>query len=291
MSERGKQIGFPSFWVVLGSSIVQVNLTFDVIVKADIYSEFRSSRLRLDKDAFTAAVQGWPEPRAAELRQVIRARFGDENFSSASVRHAVSILRDWPLDSLTQSALIMLGECPPEDADAMKERLTALRRFYWYLMAGSPDKDFNCLLTLPDSAGAALVRGLALAEEFGYSRYRGSVSLVCFAFRVFQGKGSDTWAPLADWLVTHSTNPWVPFTFCKSRWEACRAPGRTPAEIWKAIGVLKTQANRQKQQRAQRHQIQTVINKFRHGKAVDALASPELRERVIQEMERAILGE
>lgn len=260
-------------------------------MKADLYADFCSLRVRLDRDAFSSAIQEWPASLVAELRQLIRNQFGDENFTTVSIRHAAMHLREWPLDSLSQSALIRLGECPPEATEILEERLKALRRFYWYFVASAPDTSFSCLDALPDSTGAALVRGLAFADEFGYLRYNGSVSLVCDAFRAFQQKDIASWTALAEWLVTNSSNPWVPFRFqrTRSQWAACQSRQKSPTEVWRNVCDLDKAQSREKRRRENHNRVRTAIAQFRAGTNLEALNNPELRQRMIEEMERDIL--
>jgi hypothetical protein len=225
---------------------------------------------------------------AAMLRRIIRDRFGDEHFSSASVSHAVDHLRPWPLDSLTQTALMALGDCPLDATELLAERLGMLRRYYWYLMAGYPDTSFACISELPDSAGAPLVRGLAIAEEHGFCRYRGSVSLVCHAFRAFQQKGVAVWTPLADWLVQHSTNPWVPFNMRRTRWEweACRFPGRSPIEVWYAAYELSAGRDQARRERELEEEAARTARRIAYQKRHAELMAIRLERR---ELRAAIL--
>ena len=152
---------------------------------------------------------------------------------------------------------------------------------------------FRFLSEIPFADAFAFIRGLTLCECHRISPFPGSTSLINPAFIAVRQRPIEEWTDIADWIIAHCDNPYVPFNFRKTRgqWESCRAPGRTPVEVWRAACELDAAVTREKHHREERHAVRTVITKFRAGKNLDSIASPELRERMIEEMERDILDE
>lgn len=152
---------------------------------------------------------------------------------------------------------------------------------------------FRFLAEAPFANAFAFMRGLTLCENHGISPFPGSTSLLNPAFASIRQRPLEEWAEIADWIITHCDNPYVPFNFRRTRdqWEECRTPGRTPVEVWRSACELDAEENREKHHRGERHAIRTVISWFRAGKNLDLIASPELRERMIEEMEREILDQ
>lgn len=70
----------------------------------------------------------------------------------------------------------------------------------WYVVAE----------TLDQANHSALARGLVIAEE-ALHWCGGSVAAAIWVFRSFHRKFPQASAPLAEWMLKHSTNPWVPF--------------------------------------------------------------------------------
>src|SRR5207245_6088638 len=114
--------------------------------------------------------------------------------TTPSVQEGMNKLRCWPLDSVTMSALIELGNAGLSSQDDLQVRLAELRKYCFYMLAGYPDTRFDCLRKLSASEGASLIRGLTIAETSGYSRYGESVSLVNWAFAAFRFHPVPVWA-------------------------------------------------------------------------------------------------
>ncbi len=247
--------------------------------------------MSLDQKRFVEALASWPHSLVEEAKRIVRERFGDEAFTSTSIAYTAGLLRDWPLDSVTESLLINLGACSSSDESTLAENLADLRRCGWFCIAAYPDTSFSCLGRLDNDRAAALIRGMAAAEEHGFMRYRGSVSLVCQAFREFQRRDRVAWTALADWLVRHSTNPWIPFNFPKTRlrWQACQREGRSPEDVWRCVYEAEANATRSQKSRMLRHKARTAIANLYAGKKVDLDSAP-LQEIVIHKMERDIEG-
>jgi hypothetical protein len=128
---------------------------------------------------------------------------------------------------------------------------------------------------------------VALAEESGCSRFRGSVSFVCPAFAAFRVLYPDSWFDLADWLVRNSTNPWVPFGLraMRANWEASQASGRGPDEIWREVCARAQRESRERHHRANRHAVHVVIDELRAGRSPGELSSPEMWQQVVGALE------
>ncbi len=95
----------------------------------------------------------------------------------------------------------------------------------------------------------------AIAEECGYSEWGGSVSMVNWSFAVFrQHHPLPVWAELADWIIVHTTNPYIPFNFQRTRgqWKACREGSPSPEETWRRVGEAEARRQRERTERMER---------------------------------------
>ena len=103
-----------------------------------------------------------------------------------------------------------------------------------------------------------MIRGLAIAEECGYSEWGGSVSMVNWSFAVFrQHHPLPEWAELADWIIVHTANPYIPFNFRRTRyqWEACREGSPSPEETWQRVGEAEAHRQKAKSDKIEQEQI------------------------------------
>lgn len=223
--------------------------------KIRLWDEFWRYRLQPDKEAFAEVVRDWPPALLAKLRHIVKLRFGDERFTAPSIMEAMQNLGYWPLDPVTRGVLIELGNADLSSESDLQSRLDKLRRYSFYVLASGADINFECIRTLPVADAAALIRGLNIAEECGYSQAGGSVSMVNWSFVVFrQQHPLPLWAELADWIITHSTNPYIPFNFQRTRrqWEVCREGSESPAETWQRVGETESRRQKEKAERAER---------------------------------------
>jgi hypothetical protein len=214
-------------------------------------------RIPPDKEAFADVTRDWRPDLLATLKRVIQARFGDDTISTSSIVEAMQNLRFWPLDAVTRTVLIELGDANLNSTGELQDRLNKLRRYSFYVLAAGADRDFKCISMLSARDGAALIRGLAIAEDCGYSRYRGSVSMVNRAFAVFrQIHPLPIWAELADWIIVHTTNSYVPFNFRRTRyqWEDCRQGSSAPEETWRRVSEAESRRQRGKAESVKRQQ-------------------------------------
>lgn len=220
-----------------------------------LWDEFWRYRLQPDKEAFAEMIGEWPASLVARLKEVIRARFGDERFTGPSIMEALQNLGFWPLDAVTQRVLIELGNADVNSEAELRRQLDKLRRYSFYLLARGVALDFECLSSLSAADGAAMIRGIAIAEEFGYSEAGGSVSMVNWSFAVFrQHHALPVWAELADWIVVETTNPYIPFNFQRTRhqWASCREGSSSPAETWRRVGEAEARHQRERTERMER---------------------------------------
>lgn len=225
--------------------------------RINLWAEFERYRIQPDKEAFAEVIRDWSPGLMARLKQVIKARFGDERISGASIVEAMQNLGFWPLDAVTQSVLIELGNADVNSTSDLQQRLDKLRRYSFFVLGVGAEHDFKCIPSLSGNDGAALIRGLAIAEECGYSLYGGSVSMVNWSFAVFrQHHPLSVWAELADWIVVHTTNPYIPFNFqrTKAQWKACRDGSPSPEETWRRVG--EAEARRQKAKADRTEQVE-----------------------------------
>ena len=220
-----------------------------------LWDEFWHYRLQPDKEAFAEVIRDWPPGLIARLKHVIKLRFGDERYTAPSIMEAMQNLGFWPLDVVTIGVLIELGNADVSSESDLRNRLDKLRRYSFYVLARGAEHDFKCIPSLSAADGAAMIRGFAIAEEFGYSESGGSVSMVNWSFAVFrQHHPLPVWAELADWIAVHTTNPYIPFNFQRTRrqWEACREGSMSPVETWQRIGEAETRRQKEKAERAER---------------------------------------
>jgi hypothetical protein len=233
--------------------------------KINLWDDFERYRVQPDKEAFAEVIRDWPPSLMARLKQVIKARFGDERISGASIVEAMQNLGFWPLDTVTRSVLIELGNADVNSESNLQKSLDKLRRYSFYVLSVGAEHDFKCMASLSAADGAALVRGLAIAEECGYSLYGGSVSMVNWSFAVFrQHHPLPVWAELADWIIVNTTNPYIPFNFqrTKSQWKACREGSPSPEETWRRVGEAESHRQRERAERMDRMDQETRERKI-----------------------------
>lgn len=244
--------------------------------KIRLWDEFWHYRLQPDKEAFAEVIRDWPPALLAKLGHVIKLRFGDERFTAPSIMEAMQNLGFWPLDTVTQGVLMELGNADLASEADLRTRLDRLRRYSFYVLACGAAHDFECIRTLPAADAAALIRGLNIAEECGYSQSGGSVSMVNWSFAVFrQQHPLPVWADLADWIITNSTNPYIPFNFQRTRrqWEACRERSPSPAETWRRVGEAENRRQKEKAERAERENLE--VQERATQRAIKALKNRE----------------
>lgn len=234
--------------------------------RVKLWDEFWYYRLQPDKEAFAEVIRDWPPGLIARLKEVIKLRFGDERYSAPSIMEAMQNLGFWPLDAVTRGVLIELGNADVTSESDLRSRLDKLRRYSFYVLARGAEHDFKCIASLSAAESAAMIRGFAIAEECGYSEWGGSVSMVNWSFAVFrQHHPLPVWVELADWIVVHTTNPYIPFNFqrTKGQWKACRENSPSPEETWRRVGEAEARRQRERTERMER-------------------ASREARERAVQ---------
>ena len=225
-----------------------------------LWNEFWQYIRQPDKDAFGEVVQTWPPELISKLKKVIKDRFGDERFTGPSIMEAMQRLGYWPLDPVTVSVLIDLGYADVESCDDLTDKLNKLARYPFYLLARGTDIRFECIRQMPREDAESLIRGLAIAEEFGYSESGGSVSLVNWSFNVFrQVHPPADWARLADWIVVHTTNPYIPFNFQRTRhqWEYSREEAASPQDTWRLVNEAEALHQKHRQERIEKEESES----------------------------------
>lgn len=101
----------------------------------------------------------------------------------------------------------------------------------------------------------AFMRGLTLADTHRVSPFPGSVSLVNPAFHAIRVRPINEWTEIADWIITNSDNPYIPFNFraTRSAWEQVRGSHSSAVAIWEAVCELEAEWHREKESRALAH--------------------------------------
>ena len=223
--------------------------------KIRLWEEFWHYRLQPDKQAFAEVIRNWPPGLIARLKEVIKLRFGDERYTAPSIMEAMQNLGFWPLDAVTRGVLIELGNADVTSESDLRSRLDKLRRYSFYVLARGAEHDFKSIPSLSAADSAAMIRGFAIAEECGYSEWGGSVSMVNWSFAVFrQQHPLPVWAELADWIIVHTTNPYIPFNFQRTRgqWKACRENSPSPQETWRLVGEAEERRQNERAERMER---------------------------------------
>jgi hypothetical protein len=233
------------------------NSSMITLPRIRLWNEFWHYLRQPDKDAFGEVIQTWPPELISKLKKVIKDRFGDERFTGPSIMEAMQRLGYWPLDPVTASVLIDLGNADVESSDDLTEKLNKLARYSFYLLARGTDIRFECIRQMPRENADSLIRGLAIAEEFGYSESGGSVSLVNWSFNVFrQVHPPADWARLADWIVVHTTNPYIPFNFQRTRhqWEYSREEATSPQDTWRLVNEAEALHQKRRKERIEKEE-------------------------------------
>jgi len=241
--------------------------------KIRLWDEFWHYRFQPDKEAFAEVIRDWPPGLIARLKEVIKLRFGDERYTAPSIMEAMQNLGFWPLDAVTRGVLIELGNVDVNSENDLRNCLDKLRRYSFYVLARGAEHDFKCIPSLSAADSAAMIRGLAIAEECGYSEWGGSVSMVNWSFAVFrQHHPLPVWAELADWIIVHTTNPYIPFNFQRTRgqWKACREDSPSPQETWQRVSEAETRRQKDRAERMEREaravQERAVQREIQHQK-------------------------
>lgn len=144
---------------------------------------------------------------------------------------------------------------------------------------------FEFLAEIQFTAAFAFIRGLVYCEEAGVCTYPGSVSLVIRAFKVLQTRPRSEWVGIVIWIIQNHQNPWSPFGFQRTRdhWEMAMRESIDPMRIADRAYELEVEYYVRKQVIAENQYIRERLHQL--GK-IQAPASPEIRHRMIEEMER-----
>jgi hypothetical protein len=111
------------------------------------------------------------------------------------------------IPAVALEALIQLGTSHPgHERDALLLRVNVwepINRLHW-------DTWNQVLELLPESEHEAVAKGLVIAEEF-HRWSGGSVAAAIWVYVSYCRKFPAQADVLAEWMLAHSTNPWVPF--------------------------------------------------------------------------------
>jgi hypothetical protein len=143
--------------------------------------------------------------------------------------------------------------------------------------------DFLIDLTFPEAFNYA--KGLVRSEQAHLSPYQGSTSLVIWAFNALQRRPMSEWAKIAVWIVQNHNNPYSPFNFRRTK-DYCEEAMREvddPIEILRRAAEIERAYQARKDATAERQTVREQIAKLKKGISPE---SPELRQRMIEEMER-----
>lgn len=181
--------------------------------------------------------------------------------------------------------VINVGALFDSDEDAALNIARTIPRDYFRSLCEARHDGFNFLTDLAFPEAFAYVKGLIRCEEARISPYPGSTSLVIWAFNVLQRRPLKEWTTIAVWIVQNHKNPYSPFNFRRTRdhWEAAMREVDDPIEVARRAVDIEGTYQARKRTTADRQFIREQITKLKKGISPD---SPEIRQRMIEEMER-----
>lgn len=182
-------------------------------------------------------------------------------------------------------ALIEIGvRFDSAEEEALKLART-IPREYFRSLGESRYNEFDFLIDLPFLEAFDYTKGLVRCEEARLSPYPGSTSLVIWAFNALQRRPIEEWARIAVWIIQNHNNPYSPFNFRRTRdhWEIAMGEADDPVEIANRATGIERVYQAGKHATADRQIVREQIAKL---KKVGSPESPELRQRMIDEMER-----
>jgi len=184
------------------------------------------------------------------------------------------------------SRLIHAGTLP--GYSAVKDAVGRVDSSVYHQLNAKKWESFGFLSEIPLASALAFFRAIELAEKLRLCPFPGSVSLLIPAFQACHSRPEDEVATIADWIVTNHDNPYTPFNFRQTRtyWEEARQSCSTPIETYRRVREIELDESKAKTTRAKVHEVTEGIARLAKGEAPD---SPEVRERILQEMERRIL--
>jgi len=188
---------------------------------------------------------------------------------------------------MTQPEMILI-EIGARVVSAEEDSLKLARSIpseYFRRLGGARYNAFNFLIELPFPEAFNYTKGLVRCEEARLSPFPGSTSLVIWAFNALQRRQIGEWAKIAVWIVQNHNNPYSPFNFRRTRdhWEAAMREVSDPIEIASRAADFERAYQARKHATAGRQAVREQIEKFKKGISPE---SPELRQRMIEEMER-----
>ena len=114
------------------------------------------------------------------------------------------------IDQLSAENLNILIQIGNSDTESEREALLiqvkrwdAINRLHW-------NSWYDVIESMDEDAHEALAKGLVMAEET-HRWCGGSVAAAIWVYRSFARKFPLQAESLAEWMLAHSTNPWVPF--------------------------------------------------------------------------------
>lgn len=189
----------------------------------------------------------------------------------------------------TQS-LIRVGVLAVADQLSAEKELRRIPQSLYRWLHETRPSSFEFLAAAGLSEVIAVMRALVLAEQKKISPFPGSISLVIPAFFACYGRTEEELAIIADWIVKNHDNPYSPFNFRRTRayWESAQSTSLSPLLTMRRVRQLEAQEAHAKAARSKRHELREGIKRLEKGQSPE---SPELRERILKEMEREILEE
>jgi hypothetical protein len=183
-----------------------------------------------------------------------------------------------------EQTLVEVGARFDSDEEAALNLARSISSEYFLSLDLSP-ATFGFLTDLPFADAFNYVKGLVRCEEARLSQSGGSVSLVIWAFHSLRQRPIGEWAEIAVWIVQNHNNPYSPFNFQRTRdhWVAAMREAGSPIEIAHRAADIERAYEARKRATAERQAIREHIAKLKKGVSPE---SPELRQRMIEEMER-----
>jgi hypothetical protein len=181
--------------------------------------------------------------------------------------------------------LIAAGLLP--DDDEMDRAVRRVPSAVYHQLYSNRYESLAFLSEIPFQSALAFVRALTHAEKIRSCPFPGSVSLLIHAFHSCRERPIEEVAAIADWIVMNHDNPYTPFNFRRTRdyWETARRSSLSAIETFHRVQEMEEAETRDRSNRARKHEVLDGINRLTNGAAP---SSPDLRDRMIEEMERRL---
>lgn len=187
-------------------------------------------------------------------------------------------------------SLIRVGRIAVADEHSAEIELRSIPQSLYRSLQENRPSSFEFLKSERLPEVLSVMRALVLAERKKFSPFPGSVSLVIPAFLACLERSEEEVAAIADWIVKNHENPYSPFNFRQTRehWEYVQVTSVSPLQTMRRVREMERKEAQAKSARSKKHEVREGIKRLEKGLSPE---SPEMRERILREMEKEILEE